>query len=76
MRHAAVSDVRLDDFNAVVFEVVIELDVAHSVVFQLRLVNGLLQPAVKSQNLNTNKHAPYKQHEARPHELNQTRRNT
>jgi len=52
LRNPTVSDFGLDDLNTVVFQIVIELHVTHSVVFLLRLVNCLLQPTVKSQNLN------------------------
>jgi len=51
--HAAVPDARLNDLNTVVLEVVVEFDVAHAVMFRLRLVHGLLQPAVEPQYLHT-----------------------
>jgi len=53
LRHAAVSDVLFHNLNAVILEVVIEPDMTDSVMFNLWLVDGLLQPAVEPQNLNT-----------------------
>ena len=52
--HAAVLDAWFHDLNSVILEVVIELHVTHSVMFLLRLMDSLLQPAEESQNLNIN----------------------